>query len=293
MTKRIPPKIKKYPILKEIWVNVFRRRMNQIILVNGLPRTGKSELCLWLGYMLDPNFSMDNIAFTYRDFLTKIKESKKVGDVLIWEEAGTIEGANARKFFSESNVSASSLFQSLGWKRQIAIINLPCKIMLDKHVRLLVHAIIDTKGVDYNNNVCRAKFYWARYSASKDIQYRQSHVFFKNGILQKVTDLEVGRAPKPLRREYMKLESEFKNKLQAKLERGAIDGERKIEAMTPKNEMQIILEKVKKDVSKYWDKSRNRPLTNLIRAELNISLQKALGVAALMKRDYAAGELKV
>ncbi|MCK5504467.1 MAG: hypothetical protein KAJ10_04865, partial [Thermodesulfovibrionia bacterium] len=225
-------------------------------------------------------------------YIEIVKNNNKAGACLIWEEAGTQEGANARKFFSDANISASSLFQTLGFKRQIALINLPCKIMLDKHVRLLVHAIIDTKNVDYNDKVCRAKFYWSRYNANYDKQFRQFHVDVdKDGSVCRLDEIEVPRAPQELIDEYNKLEFIFKRKLQDKLAEQASVAEDK--GLVKQNEALVVFENVKKDFSRYWDSVKDRPRVHLIKANFNLPPQKAYSVAALMKEALSAGDVTI
>ena len=131
MPTEAPPDIRQNPILHKIWQNVYFKNMNQIILVTGLPRTGKSELCLYLAWALDRGrtfsptgkkiwsrrFSVDHIRWKLPEFIEMVNDPKHktVGRALIWEEAGTEEGANARLFFSTNNLTASSLFQILGY----------------------------------------------------------------------------------------------------------------------------------------------------------------------------------
>lgn len=297
----MPPEIKASPVLRELWKMVYKKKMNLIILVNGLPRTGKSELCLALAYFLDRGsveagfpyrFDVENIRWKYGEFLSLVKNKNEIGTCLIWEEAGTIEGTNARKFFSENNISASSLFQTLGYKRQIAFINLPCKIMLDKHVRQLVHAIIDTTEVNTTKGRCIAKFYWSKYNPVKDIQYRNLPQYFdESGILKKVNTIAVGRAPKALREAYIKRERVFKDELQARLEKmGQKAGKDSVEERDEK--IREACKKIEGRLSRYWDPKRKILRTGLIVLDCQVSRNQAYIIKDILQPKILAGEIQ-
>lgn len=263
MPKEAPPDIRKNPVLNRIWNNVYLKNMNQIILVTGLPRTGKSELCLYLAWALDRGaratdwhrrFSIDHIRWKLPEFIEMINDPKHkiAGRALIWEEAGTEEGANARLFFSVNNLTASSLFQILGYNRQIVIINLPNKIMLDKHVRMLAHAVIETQAINLTLESCKAKYYWNHMAGvSKKEGYVTLPTFFKKEVGYQTGTITVPRPPKEIISQFKIREAEFKSRLQKKLAiRSNAEMDRAIEE--PKS-MRELYDEVKADPERYWD----------------------------------------
>lgn len=214
------------PILWEIYSNVHLRNSNQIIIVNGLPRTGKSETCLDLSYVLDRDpidggyrFSLDNMKYTLKDYMRLISENNTIGQSLVWEEAGLAEyGANSRDFFREENKDASTIFQSMGFKRHLNFINLPLKGMLDKQLRSLVHWQIYTEKID-SNNFCIARLYKQKIIPGREEIYNNKYAYVtRYGSVNTVFKIKIPRAPLELRREYKNISDAFKTDIQGLLQ---------------------------------------------------------------------------
>lgn len=209
------------PVLWDIFQNVHLNNSNQIILFNGLPRTGKSEACVDFGYVLDRDpmdgsyrFSIDKIKMTLKEYMEMIKTNNEIGACMQWEEAGLAEyGANAREFFSKDNKDASTVFQSMGFKRQINLINLPLKSMLDKQIRSLVHWIVTTERI--SEQYCIAKIYKTKLIAIHDDVITPRYKFVDPfGVIRKVSWIKIPRAPRPLRKEYKIMSDAFKREVQ-------------------------------------------------------------------------------
>ena len=221
--KNLPPiqDFANNPIFYDIYNNVHLYNSNQIILFNGLPRTGKSEACIDFGYNLDRDpqtgdyrFGINKMAYTLKDYMKLIKNNNEVGACLQWEEAGLAEyGANAREFFSKDNKDASTIFQSMGFKKQINLVNLPMKSMLDKQIRSLVHWIVTTERI--SSGYCFAKMYKTRLIAIKDEVVTPRYRFIDPyGVIKKVSWIKIPRAPRNLRTEYKHISDAFKNDVQ-------------------------------------------------------------------------------
>jgi hypothetical protein len=282
-------------VIGQIWKKVHKDKMNQIILVDGLPRTGKSELCCRLAEMLDPTFTVDKIAWKYADFLELIKESKSKGhEVFVWDEAGIADwGANARQFWSEGNLSASTLFQTMGFKENICIINLPMKMMLDKHVRSLIHVNIKTKRVIMRKGVCDAKVY---YIVPKDDGKDNKTIYPRHeadGIKFKLKSIYFGRASKELRKAY-KVRSEIvKQELQQKLVAEAqIRAEGKAGGR-PKPQFNDVYDKVIANPKDYWDEKKKKIDSSLIMAQQNVGRSMAEMVARAVNLMIRQGKIKL
>ncbi|MFH1255767.1 MAG: hypothetical protein V1494_00605 [Candidatus Diapherotrites archaeon] len=211
------------PFLSDVWRQVHRNKGSQIILVNGLPRTGKSELCLVFAHALDPNFSVqNNVAFNKLQFLQLVRKNNYVGAVNIWEEAGLMEyGASAREFWSADNRRMSSLFQSMGFHRQICIVNLPQKIMLDKHLRSLCHWIVETKSIDVQRG--KVKFKVFHIQPSDKIFYKKYIRVFEDDGITKIMSFVAPRPPMDILEEYWAREKLFKEMVSDKLEKEMLE----------------------------------------------------------------------
>ena len=235
---------KNNPIFWEIYTNIHLKNSNQIILFNGLPRTGKSEACLDFAYNLDRDpytgdrrFNLKTVYYTLKDYLKGIKENNVPGQAMIWEEAGLAEyGANARDFFSKESKNASTIFQSMGFKKHLNLVNLPMKMMLDKQVRSLVHWIVTTEKIN-SRNECVAKIYKTSLKAINDEVWNTKYRFYDRfGVVKVVNKIKIPRAPKDIRLEYKHISDEFKQEIQERISQDN-DSWRKVPYLDSENEI--------------------------------------------------------
>jgi hypothetical protein len=225
--KNLPPHedFKDNPIFWEIYKKIHLDNSNQIILFNGLPRTGKSEACLDFAYSLDVDFKtgekmfdLKDMSYTLKGYMDLIRRTEGIGRALIWEEAGLAEfGANARDFLSKDNKDASTIFQSMGFKRHLNLINLPMKTMLDKQIRNLVHWVVVTEKIN-SQDFCIARMYQMNISPTRDEVYHQRYNFVdSHGVVKKVSTVKIPRVPKEIRRDYKIVSDKFKQEVQEKI----------------------------------------------------------------------------
>lgn len=297
----IPPDLKSNPIWSQIWSNVYFYNMNQIFLVVGLPRTGKSELCLDCGWVLERNykyehtFTVNNLFPTLKEMVNATMSKNRRGECLVWEEAGTIKGATAREFKQRKNIISNSLFQILGWKGQIAFINLPAQFYLDKGIRSLAHGIFVTKKIDLKRNRCIAKFYWNKFNPLNSTRPIMPTLprYFKDGRLRVARTIAIPRAPKELREEYVAKQEEFKQKWSEEIGKELEELDAVNEGKDARKlDVASLYEEVKQNPDEYWDYEKNKPDTNSM-IVAGISRHIALAIAGKWKKDIARGLVSV
>lgn len=59
---------------------------------------GKSTIAISIARMIDPNFSVNNICFTAKDFTELITSGLQKGSVIIFDDLGTAKGGSSRKW---------------------------------------------------------------------------------------------------------------------------------------------------------------------------------------------------
>jgi hypothetical protein len=220
MTLAFPSDLSGNAFYKHILNRVHRNNGNFNIVVDGLPRSGKSRACLRMGFDLDRDsdwkrrFDPRNICFSFQDVISRINDipDSQVGRVVIWEEAGSYTGANSRTWQSKFNMEASKLFQTVGYRRLILIVNLPHYYMLDKQVRMLVHAKITMDRVQGNLNRSKGTLDMVSPHRSEYDIFKSPGITLgsKNNELYRI--IYFSSPPKTIDNYYVKLESEFKTK---------------------------------------------------------------------------------
>jgi hypothetical protein len=118
------------------WTREVRARLrddyDQIILITGDERTGKSTLAFQLAHALDPNFTLRQCVFQAQD-LIDVANSLKPGEVVWLDEA--IKGGMNRDAMSKPNRQLVRYFTVAGERNLCYLILWPNKDWLDPHLR--------------------------------------------------------------------------------------------------------------------------------------------------------------
>jgi hypothetical protein len=151
----------RHPIIRFDAVDLARRRLaqdkNNLINVTGETGSGKSMVCLDFARKYDPTFCLDDIVFTVRDFLDRIKELKDAretyGKMLVFEEVGI--GADSRESMSKKNIHFGHVLKLFRYLNISAAFNVQNMEMFDINGRRLTHFHISMAGI--NRRLKRAK----------------------------------------------------------------------------------------------------------------------------------------
>lgn len=302
MSYDIPPDIKGIVPLHKLWRETHENKMNQIVLINGLPRKGKSEIGLNFAYHLYRGTGKDfehkfdvakHVDFTKLDHQKALRKYTTVGACLQWEEAGVAElGASAREFWSGGNKSLSTLFQTMGFRRQIDFITLPSKVMLDKHLRMLAHVEIEAYKVKPAKRRCFARIRWNEPSSREDKVYSKYPRYIEDGLKKRIKTISVPRAPEEIRREYVARSEVFKKWLQDKL---VGDEEKRLTKTGKKSAVVRLKQKFNKikqagNYREYWDeKKKNFDVHSIIMLE-DISRHHAYMLRKWLTKEFVDKE---
>ena len=121
---------------------------DKLILVIGSKGSGKSWSCLRIAKTINPYFRVEkDVVFSFEGLLDKLMDPLLPGGtVIIWEEVGT--GFGAREFMKSTNIDVGKVLQTCRDKHCIILMNVPVQSFVDKTGRLLVHGIIEARGID-------------------------------------------------------------------------------------------------------------------------------------------------
>lgn len=138
-------------ITRRIHNRIHKRNLNVLIGIYGPPGSGKTYTGLRIAELVDPRFSVDNIAFTVENFIHLVNGGYPRGSAFLGDDFGT--AANSRKWQSDPNISLSYVAQSFRFMGYLTIVTLPDIDGLDSQVRRLFHLTLQTKRKKYDRKV--------------------------------------------------------------------------------------------------------------------------------------------
>ena len=138
------------PSSKSIWLlrwirNRIKKNRNLIALFIGDTGSGKSLSSIRLAETVDPNFNVDRIVFTVKDFLALVNSGLPPGSVIIFDDAGL--GINARLWQEVSARIFGMLTQGFRYKQIITFITVPDESFIERQSRKLVHIRFEASDV--------------------------------------------------------------------------------------------------------------------------------------------------
>jgi hypothetical protein len=266
--------MKNAPILAEIHGNVYLKGMNQNILFQGLPRTGKTSCSLYFAEALGVNYKNEKVFNPKKHIATdlvalaeKIEKYNSPGQVLVWEEGGVSgKGASARDWQREENKMIGNIFQIMGLKNQILLINLPVDFMLEKQVRSLIHAQVETNYFDHNNKRIVAKYRWCKYNYHKHEMETRIPRYVVEGRVYEYSDYIPIPAPSDvIWKMYREMEKSYKHEwIKEFLELMRKARERREKKRWSQTE---IIAALAPYLDNFWDEKRGRIVTAYLRSE--------------------------
>lgn len=155
------------PILeRRAWAKMWLEDNNVVWVVVGDTGDGKSYASLRLGEVLDPNFSINNVASNIVEFMQHATEDHPRGTVTVLEEA-SVE-ASSYDWHDDSNRIFAKLLDTWRHQNRMAIINLPNFKSLEKGARRRTKGIVKMQHAAPWRDYSQAKFYDAKYGNIED-----------------------------------------------------------------------------------------------------------------------------
>ena len=128
------------------WIrNRIRKNRNLIALFIGDTGSGKSLSSIRLAERVDPNFNVDRIVFTVKDFLELVNKGLPAGSVIVFDDAGL--GINARLWQEMSARVFGMLTQGFRYKQILTFITVPDETFIERQSRKLVHIRFEATDV--------------------------------------------------------------------------------------------------------------------------------------------------
>jgi hypothetical protein len=187
---------------------------NLIIGIVGETGSAKSSIALKIAEALDPHpeTMSERIIFTFKDF-AKLSHNQVLpkGSVIIFDEAG-IELDNYT-WYSEKNIRMSHILQTFRWQNLIVLFTCPLLKFISLKNRTLFHGTIETKNIDYINNIAYANFYLTKQGLFSKHPYSKSlRIIARDGTMR-CASIGFGKPSVKLWNMYLKKKNSFVNKI--------------------------------------------------------------------------------
>jgi hypothetical protein len=204
-------------IVKGMIPYIIRRSLlrgeNYVGIVTGKTRSGKSMSALRLCMEIDPNFTIDNVIFSTREFMELLHSGKlKRGSMILWDEAGV--GIATRDWYSTLNKSLNYVLQTWGHQNIGLILTVPDFSMVDSQTRKLVNMHFKTIKLVRSRNIARLKPYFLspmEKAETKKVRPR----YDISGKKLDIEYVEIKKPPTKMVNRYLKKKESFTSKLNA------------------------------------------------------------------------------
>lgn len=120
-------------IIKKVRPKIKKKDFDWVWIVDGPEGSGKSVFSMQLGKIVDPNFCLDRVCMTPKEFMKAIMKAKK-GQCVVFDEAFT--GLSSRSSLTEINKLIVSLMMEMRQKNLFVIIVMPTFFLLDRYAAL-------------------------------------------------------------------------------------------------------------------------------------------------------------
>lgn len=238
------------PFIEYIRRRIFEENKNFLIALVGQTGSGKSFSAMKLGEAIDPNFSINNVVFTAKDFFELLKQDHPRGTVIIFDEAGV--GIPAREWYSISNKLMGYILQTFRHRNWIVIFTVPDFDFIDKQARKLFHCYMETTHIDYTERICELKPMLivnnprAKTSRLPDYWFQYLKIF-EDGELKPIRRLYLGLPSRKTRDDYEIKKLQFTKGLASTLS-DEMDVHEKIRKLDIKRRLNDTTEEKTKDM---------------------------------------------
>lgn len=147
------PKVKELDLVSRIQDGILNRNESHDILAVGLRGTSKSSSLLALSRLVDPDFNIDNVAFTIEEQIEKSSRFSR-GSVILFDDAGTEGAGSSRNSLSKENRKLSDVSQMSRTDGVPTFYTTTEDGRIDKRIRsMFTYVLTPVKKITYNHGL--------------------------------------------------------------------------------------------------------------------------------------------
>ena len=223
----------------------IQRNKNFICVITGQTGSGKSFSGLKEGELLDPDFDIDNVCFTPKEFMGLVNgKTKKLkrGSVILFDEVQV--SMSALEYQSLQARLINSCLQTFRYMGFILIMTSPFFTFINKSARKLFHSRMETVSIDVDKKICTLKPFLLQTNQESGETYRKYlRIWTKETGVVPYKRLKLNLPSKELVDAYELKRQKFSRELNEGIERDLdkLEGKDKPKQLTPKQERIVML----------------------------------------------------
>ncbi|PYB68147.1 hypothetical protein DMB44_05350 [Thermoplasma sp. Kam2015] len=135
---------------KDVWIlrwihqrRIEKRPINVVFI--GQPGSGKSYGALSLAYLVDRNFTVDNVVFSIPEFLKILNSRPPPGTVIVFDEAG--QGIDSQEWQSKELILFGKVSETMRYRNLIVFYTVPSLPSITKRSRELIQLVLEATRV--------------------------------------------------------------------------------------------------------------------------------------------------
>lgn len=200
------------PILREGWNRMHNQNKNLMICIVGETGSGKSWAALRVAQLLDPDFSIDQVAFDVEQFVDLVNdESQGQGSMIVMDEAGV--SMDNRTWYDQEQIGVGHILETWRHQNRGAIWTLPTFDHLDKKAKRRMHALMLPQHINPSENKSQVKFYWIERNETTGETWREFHRTSRNGVTFVHKGMELYPPTMSVREPYERKKDQFTDDL--------------------------------------------------------------------------------
>jgi hypothetical protein len=198
---------------RAVWPRMHIHNKNWVAIFVGETGDGKSWGAARIAEAVDPNFTVDNIAFNVEEFLEIAGDkSKPAGSITVLDEAGV--AASNRNWYEVANEVLNFLLQTWREQNRGAILTVPELDLIDKAVRRRFHHYFEMVSIDEEEQVSKAKCQYIDTDRKHGKNYFWYHrLKGEDGRVRKYKHVQFNPPSEDLREKYETRKQEYTQQL--------------------------------------------------------------------------------
>lgn len=285
MSPDIPDELQGRPLLQKIWKRMHRRNRNYMGAMVGPTGSGKSWAALRMAELIDPDFTVDQVAFSVGEFVELVNEDHPPGSVIVMDEAGV--SMDSHTWYNSDQIQLGHILETWRHQNRAAIFTLPDFSGLQKSARGRMHALMETWGINYQEGMSRLRYRYIQQNPAEGDIYKKYHRFTNDIGVEEVCKFLYLKTPsRSLRRKYDNRKESYTEELNQQIQDSLGDAEEPAETdpmavaeeIIDSGDLDTYVSQHPVNKSRYID-------ADLLEVDQGLSARKAKQVKKLIERE--------